>query len=143
LGAQYWGTNESPQREPVPRVPGLQLGCFFDYAALDMMLRVAIVGPSGESEPCVNGLPGDGVSEVWIFGLDFEPADYYAEVAEPEALAFLLASLPVRGNGGVPVYGGEFATEPGYYGPALPELTEGEGMTILADTVSVRDGVVR
>lgn len=144
LGAQYWGSSESELRGEPVQAGGLELGCYADYAAIDHMLRVALVGPSGESTPCVNGLPGDGVSQVWVIAMDAEPRDLYAEVTQPESWNFLFGSVRVSTRStGVGVYGGPGATAAGYVGPELPALTDGRGLAILADTVAVRDGVVR
>lgn len=142
-GARFWGGPDAAVKAERPVVLGLNLGCYFDYATSDLDLRVAIIGPTGESAPCVNGLPGDGVSEVWIIGGGFDPADVYASVSMPLSFESLLIGVPgppvVVGE----VFGGTSSTVDGYYGPKLPARPEGAGVKLLPETVSVRDGVVR
>ncbi len=143
-GARYWGSSDSPTTTGKSfEVAGLNLGCYFDYETDDYALRVAVVGPSGEQEPCVNGLPGDGVRQVWIIGEPFSPEAVYGRVVIPQSLETLLQFLPPRVVRPANIYGGPDATMDGYYGPELPRTIEDYGVHILADTVSVRDGVVR
>ncbi|MBN2177731.1 MAG: hypothetical protein JW722_08795 [Demequinaceae bacterium] len=143
-GARYWGSSESPTTDRgAPRVAGLNLGCYFDYETGDFPLRLVIVGPSGEAEPCVNGLPADGISQVWIIGSDFDPESHYGGVVVPDSLALLLQSLPPRLVRPDEVYGGGSSTVDGYYGPELPRLQDTYGVHILFDTVSVTGGVAR
>lgn len=143
-GARYWGSSESPTTSRgAPKVAGLDIGCYFDYETGDFPLRVVIVGPSGEGEPCVNGLPGDGVSQVWIIGAGFDPEDHYGGVAMPDSFELLLQSLPPRLVRTEIVFGGEEPTSGGYYGPELPRLQDAYGVHILPETVSVSGGVAR
>ncbi|MCJ7827263.1 MAG: hypothetical protein MUP36_03375 [Demequinaceae bacterium] len=143
-GARFWGSSESPTTSRgAPRVARLDLGCYFDYETGDFPLRVVIVGPSGEAEPCVNGLPGDGVSQVWIIGSGFVPEEHYVGVVMPDSLALLLQSLPPRLVRADEVYGGTAATVDGYYGPELPRLQDSYGVHILLETVSVKNGIAR
>ncbi len=142
-GARFWGGLDAPVEAGRPIVADLDLGCYFDYAALDRGLRVAIVGPTGEGAACVNGLPGDGVSEVWIIGADFDPADVYSGVSMPTSFESLLTAVPAVPVPAGDVYGGETPTVDGYFGPQLPAAPEGSGVRLLPETVSVHDGIVR
>ncbi len=143
-GARYWGSSDSPTTSRgAPQVADLDLGCYFDYETGDFPLRVVIVGPAGEDEPCGNGLPGDGVSQVWIIGSDFDPEAHYGGVVMPEAFTFLLQSLPPRLIRSEEVFGGDAPTIDGYYGPELPRLADAYGVHILPETVVVEGGVVR
>ena len=142
-GARFWGGPDSPVKAERPVVAGLRLGCYFDYATGDRDLRVAIIGPTGEVAPCVNGLPGDGVSEVWIIGGDFDPADVYSSVSLPPSFESLLVAVPGPPPVAGEVYGGASSTVDGYYGPALPARPEGAGVKLLPGTVSLHDGIVR
>jgi hypothetical protein len=142
-GARFWGGSGAETKVPAPVVAGMDIGCYYDYAALDGDLRVAIIGPTGEAAPCVSDLPGDGVSQVWIIGADFDPADVYASTDMPASFTSLL--LAVAGPPAVSgdVFGGPDGTVDGYYGPQLPARTEGAGVTILADTVAVTGDTIR
>ncbi len=143
-GARYWGSSDSPTISGRPTVvTDLTLGCYFDYETRDYALRLVVVGPSGEAEPCVNGLPGDGVRQVWIIGARFSPEAAYGRVVMPQSLETLLQFLPPRVVRSANIYGGQDATMDGYYGPELPRTVEDYGVHILSDTVSVRDGVAR
>jgi len=143
-GARYWGSVDSPTTSRgAPAVADLNLGCYFDYETGDFPLRVAIVGPAGEDEPCVNGLPGDGVSQVWIIGSDFDAEAHYGGVVMPESFTFLLQSLSPRLIRTEEVYGGDAATIDGYYGPELPRLADPYGVHILSETVAVSGGIAR
>ncbi len=142
-GARFWGGLDALVETERPTVAGLNLGCYFDYAALDRGLRVVIVGPTGEGASCVNGLPGDGVSEVWIIGADFDPADVYTGVSMPASFESLLTAIPAVPVPARDVFGGQTPTVDGYFGPELPPVTEGFGVRLLPETVSVHDGIVR
>ena len=142
-GARYWGGAATEKKAPAPVVAGMDIGCYYDYATLDGDLRVAIIGPTGEGAPCVNGLPGDGVSQVWIVAADFDPAEVYASADLPTSFASLLLSVPAPPAVPGDVYGGPNGTVDGYYGPQLPTRTEGAGVTILADTVAVTGDTIR
>ncbi len=142
-GARYWGGPDSLVKTDRPLVAGLSLGCYYDYATGDLDLRVAILGPTGEAAPCVNGLPGDGVSEVWIIGANFDPADVYSSVSMPSSFESLLIAVPGPPPVVGEVYGGASSTVDGYYGVELPARPEGAGVKLLPETVSVRDGIVR
>lgn len=142
-GALFWGGLDAPVEDARPTVAGLELGCYFDYAALDRGLRVAIIGPTGEGASCVNGLPGDGVREVWIIGAEFDPADVYSEVGMPPSFESLLKAIPATPVPAGDVFGGETPTVDGYFGPELPAIPEGYGVKLLPETVSLHDGVVR
>lgn len=142
-GVRFWGGPDSLVKADRPSVAGLDLGCYFDYATLDLDLRVAIIGPTGEGAPCVNGLPGDGVSEVWIIGGNFDPADVYSAVSMPSSFESLLVAVPGPPPTLGEVYGGTASTVDGYYGMELPARPDGAGVKLLPETVSVRDGMVR
>lgn len=142
-GARFWGGLDSLVQADRPPVAGLNLGCYFDYATRDLDLRVAIVGPTGEAAPCVNGLPGDGVSEVWIIGGSFDPAEVYSAVSMPPSLESLLIGVPGPPPTVRQVYGGTASTVDGYYGMELPKRPQGAGVKLLPETISVRDGIVR
>ncbi len=142
-GAWYFGGSEHTRADEAPEVSGLNLGCYFDYAAQDYALRVAVVGPSGEGLSCKNGLPADGVSEVWVIAAEFDAEEIYERVEIPLGFELLLRSLPHRPTRSNEVYGGQSATATGYEGPELPALGDGAGVHVLPETLSVRDGVVR
>lgn len=143
-GARFWGSTDSPvTAESRPVVSGLDLGCYFDYEAGDVALRLVIVGPAGEAEPCVNGLPGDGVSQVWIIGAPFSPEAVYGGPAYSTAFETLLQSIPPRPARPDAIYGGDHATAEGYYGPQLAAVGDGYGLRILTETVAVNGGVIR
>ena len=142
-GAQYWGSSASQTVGEMPPVEGLNLGCYFDYGAADYALRLVIVGPSGEGEPCVDDLPADGVTEVWIIGWEGDLGDLYGEVEIPATLEDLLESSPPPNDPAFDVFGGPSSSVEGYYGPELPMMGEGGGLHILEDTVTIRRGVVR
>jgi len=142
-GARFWGGPDAAVKAERPVVARLNLGCYFDYATSDHDLRVAIIGPTGEAAPCVNGLPGDGVREVWIIGGDFDPARIYSSVSMPASLTSLLAAVPGPPPVAGEVFGGTSSTVDGYYGPKLPARPAGTGVKLLPETVSVHDGIVR
>lgn len=143
-GARYWGGSASPTRSGAPLVvSGIEIGCFFDYQTDDYTLRVAVIGPSGEGEPCVNGLPGDGVSEVWIVGATFSAEAQYGGVVMPSGMEYLLETLPREPKRPHDIFGGPDATADGYYGPPLPLHTGEPGVHILTSTVAVAGGYVR
>ena len=143
-GARFWGSVDSPTTDMgAPKLPGLNMGCYFDYETGDRALRLAIVGPSGEAEPCVEGLPGDGVSQVWIVGADFIPEEHYGGVVIPDSLDRVLMSLPTQAVLREDIYGGIASAHEGYYGPVLPRLYDTYGVHILQETVVVKDGIAR
>jgi hypothetical protein len=142
-GGRFWGGPDSLVKADRPTVAGLNLGCYFDYETRDLDLRVAIVGPTGEAAPCVNGLPGDGVSEVWIIGGNFDPADVYSSANMALPFELLLVAVPGPPSTRGDVYGGTSSTVDGYYGLELPARPQGAGVKLLPETVSVRDGIVR
>ncbi len=142
-GARYWGGSDSERKSGIPVVAGMNIGCYFDYATIDGDLRVAIIGPTGEAAPCVNGLPGDGVSQVWIIGSQFDPAEIYASAELPAAFKSLLFSVPGAPVSSTAIYGGPDGNVDGYYGPQLPPREKGSGVKLLPETIAVHDGVVR
>jgi hypothetical protein len=143
-GARYWGSSDSPTNTDAPLdVAGLNLGCYFDYETNDYALRLAVIGPSGEAEPCVNGLPGDGVRQVWIIGATFSPEALYGHVETPQSLDTLLQFLPPKVLRPTSIFGGPDATMEGYYGPELPRTVEQYGVHIVTDTVAVSGGIAR
>lgn len=143
-GARYWGSTDSPTTsQGPPVVSNLDIGCYFDYETGDFPLRVVIVGPSGEEEPCVNGLPGDGISQVWIIGAGFDPEVHYDGVVMSDSFEILLRSLPPQLYRSEDVFGGEASTVDGYYGPELPRSQDEYGIHILPETVSVTSGIAR
>ncbi len=143
-GARFWGSADSPTTDyGAAKITGLNLGCYFDYETGDRALRLGIVGPSGEAEPCIDGLPGDGVSQVWIVGADFIPEQHYGGVVMPDSLDSVLKSLPTRGVRRDDIYGGTISALEGYFGPVLPHRNDAYGVHILPLTVSVENGIAR
>ncbi len=143
-GARFYGGADHSRAEFVPAIDGLDLACYYDYQAADMALRVTVVGPSGERAPCQDGLPPEGVSEVWIIGVPFDAAEVYQQVEYPPGFEELLATLPPVVTPVGDVYGGPASTVDGYYGPELPPVAPGAtGVVLLPETVSIRDGVAR